>query len=201
MFLPVENVDLLSRYSSGEGEVALDKLGAASWQTRKAGVKKRLRDMAGRLISTARARALSTGAVMISPPGYEEFCARFPFEETEDQAQAMELVAKDLAAGKPMDRLVCGDVGFGKTEIALRAAFIAVMSGSQVAVLAPIAHGFTHFRLDVHPVLVEVGGDGAGAVADAVADPGAMRWVPSGAVADIGLAAPVKRLMEELSRG
>ena len=137
LFLPVENVDLLSRYSSGEGEVTLDKLGAASWQTRKAGVKKRLRDMAGRLISTARARALSTGAVMNSPPGYEEFCARFPFEETEDQAQAMELVAKDLAAGKPMDRLVCGDVGFGKTEIALRAAFIAVMSGSQVAVLAP----------------------------------------------------------------
>ena len=137
LFLPVENADLLSRYSSGEGEVVLDRLGGAAWQSRKAGLKKRLRDMAGRLIATARARALSTSAIMVTPPGYEEFCARFPFEETEDQAQAMELVAKDMAAGKPMDRLVCGDVGFGKTEVALRAAFIAVMSGSQVAVLTP----------------------------------------------------------------
>lgn len=137
LFLPVENADLISRYSSAEGEVVLDRLGGGGWQARKAGLKKRLRNLAGRLIATAKARAMSSGAVMDAPPGYEEFCARFPFEETEDQAQTMDLVARDLMAGRPMDRLVCGDVGFGKTEVALRAAFISVMNGWQVAVLAP----------------------------------------------------------------
>ena len=137
LFLPVENADLLSRYASSEGEVALDRLGSAAWQARKAGVRKRLRDMAGRLIATAKARVLSAGALFPPPPGYEEFCARFPFEETEDQADAVEMVAKDMVAGRPMDRLVCGDVGFGKTEVALRAAFLAAMNGRQVAVLTP----------------------------------------------------------------
>ena len=137
LFLPVENADLLSRYASAAGEVALDRLGGAAWQARKAGLKKRLRDMAARLIATAKARALTSGAIMQLPPGYEEFCARFPFEETEDQAQAMQRVAADMASGRPMDRLVCGDVGFGKTEVALRAAFVAAMNGWQVAVLAP----------------------------------------------------------------
>ena len=137
LFLPVENADLLSRYASDGSAVSLDRLGGSGWQARKAGLRKRLRDMAGRLIATAKARALTAGAVLETPPGYEEFCARFPFEETEDQAQAMEKVAKDMGSGRPMDRLICGDVGFGKTEVALRAAFFAVMNGWQVAVLAP----------------------------------------------------------------
>ncbi|MCX5494083.1 transcription-repair coupling factor [Kaistia dalseonensis] len=138
LYLPVENIELLSRYGSEDAEAVLDKLGGVAWQARKAKLKKRIRDMAGQLIKIAAARAMRHGSVLAPPEGlYDEFAARFPYEETEDQFAAIEAVIADLSAGTPMDRLICGDVGFGKTEVALRAAFVAVMSGKQVAVVVP----------------------------------------------------------------
>ncbi|MBT4769097.1 MAG: transcription-repair coupling factor, partial [Rhodospirillaceae bacterium] len=137
LFVPVENIEILSRYGS-EGAGRLDKLGGASWQARKSRVKKRIKDIADELIKIAAARALREGEEMTPPAGlYEEFCARFPYPETEDQNRAIDDMIADLASGRPMDRLICGDVGFGKTEVAMRAAFIAAMSGIQVAVVTP----------------------------------------------------------------
>jgi transcription-repair coupling factor (superfamily II helicase) len=138
LFLPVENIDLLSRYGGEATEVQLDKLGGGAWQMRKAKLKKRLLDMAGALIRIAAERMTRSAPVLTTQEGlYDEFAARFPYDETEDQETAIESVRSDLGAGRPMDRLVCGDVGFGKTEVALRAAFIAAMNGIQVAVVVP----------------------------------------------------------------
>ncbi|HEV7434485.1 MAG TPA: transcription-repair coupling factor [Pseudorhizobium sp.] len=138
LFLPVENIDLLSRYGSDAAEATLDKLGGGAWQARKAKLKKRLLDMADGLIRVAAGRITRRAPVLAAPDGlYDEFAARFPYDETEDQANAIDSVRDDLSAGKPMDRLVCGDVGFGKTEVALRAAFLAAMNGGQVAVVVP----------------------------------------------------------------
>ena len=138
LFLPVENIELLSRYGSDSAEAPLDRLGGGAWQARKARLKKRLLDMAGQLIRIAAERQMRSAPVMIPQEGvYGEFAARFPYEETDDQQAAIDAVADDLSAGKPMDRLICGDVGFGKTEVALRAAFVAAMEGFQVAVVVP----------------------------------------------------------------
>ncbi len=138
LFLPVENIELLSRYGSEDTEAQLDKLGGGAWQARKARMKKRILEMAGELIKTAAARALRPAPVLLPPEGvYDEFAARFPYDETDDQLNAIAAVMEDFGAGRPMDRLVCGDVGFGKTEVALRAAFMAAMSGRQVAVVVP----------------------------------------------------------------
>ncbi len=138
LYLPVVNIEMLSRYGSEQAGVALDRLGGAGWQARKARLKSRLEDMAEALIKVASARALkSAPKIDADDPLYATFCARFPFEETEDQSRAIEDVMADLAAGRPMDRLICGDVGFGKTEVALRSAFATVMAGGQVAVVTP----------------------------------------------------------------
>ncbi|MBP7252229.1 MAG: transcription-repair coupling factor, partial [Alphaproteobacteria bacterium] len=138
LYVPVENLDVLTRYSADGSGATLDKLGGLGWQTRKAKVKKRLKDMTEALLKIAAERATREGERIEALSGtYDEFCARFPYPETEDQAQAITDVAVDLASGKPMDRLVCGDVGFGKTEVALRAAFLAVQAGLQVAVVVP----------------------------------------------------------------
>jgi transcription-repair coupling factor (superfamily II helicase) len=138
LYLPVENIDLLTRYGSEADGVQLDRLGGAAWQARKARAKERLRDMAEGLIAIAAARELKSTEVIDPPAGvFDEFCARFPYEETEDQLSSIGDVLADLASGKPMDRLICGDVGFGKTEVALRAAFVVSMSGKQVAVVCP----------------------------------------------------------------
>tara|TARA_R110000868_G_scaffold293209_1_gene553697 strand:- start:3578 stop:7069 length:3492 start_codon:yes stop_codon:yes gene_type:complete len=138
LYLPVENIELLSRYGSDEAGAQLDKLGGSGWQARKARLKSRIREMAGELIKIAAARELKSAPVMEPIPGlYDEFCARFPFTETEDQEQAILSVLEDLARGRPMDRLICGDVGFGKTEVALRSAFVAAMAGYQVALIVP----------------------------------------------------------------
>ncbi len=138
LYLPVENIDLLTRYGSEAEGVQLDKLGGAAWQSRKARAKQRLREMAEGLIAIAAAR-LTRSTEEVDPPHglFDEFCARFPYEETDDQLNAISDVLTDLSAGKPMDRLICGDVGFGKTEVALRAAFVVAMSGKQVAVVCP----------------------------------------------------------------
>jgi transcription-repair coupling factor (superfamily II helicase) len=137
LYLPVENIELLSRYGHEEG--LLDRLGGGAWQARKAKLKARIREMADRLIRIAAERALRKGTVLTPPDHHhwEEFCARFPYAETEDQLAAIADVLGDLESGRPMDRLICGDVGFGKTEVALRAAFVTAMSGMQVAVIAP----------------------------------------------------------------
>jgi len=138
LYVPVENLEVLSRYGSSEDGAALDKLGGEGWQRRKSRMKERIREIAGELIKTAAERALR--AADVAEPdhgGYPAFVDRFPYEETEDQDRAIGDVLEDLAAGRPMDRLVVGDVGFGKTEVALRATFVAAMAGLQVAVVCP----------------------------------------------------------------
>jgi len=138
LFVPVENIENLSRYGTEGASAPLDKLGGVAWQSRKSRVKGRVKDMAGELIAVAAERQIREGEIMPPPEGlYEEFVARFPFPETDDQDRAIGDALADLASGKPMDRLICGDVGFGKTEVALRAAFVAVMSGTQVALVVP----------------------------------------------------------------
>jgi len=138
LFLPVENIDLLTRYGTDSDDVQLDRLGGAAWQGRKAKAKARLREMAEGLIALAAKRALRVSDAITPPAGlFDEFCARFPYEETDDQLNAIGDVLEDLGKGTPMDRLICGDVGFGKTEVALRAAFVVAMSGQQVAVVCP----------------------------------------------------------------
>ena len=136
LYLPVENIELLSKYGHEEG--LLDRLGGGAWQAKKAKLKERIREMADRLIRIAAERALRKAPVLEPPTGlWDAFSARFPYEETDDQLSAIEAVIGDLTSGVPMDRLICGDVGFGKTEVAMRAAFVAAMSGVQVAVIAP----------------------------------------------------------------
>ncbi len=138
LYVPVENMEVLSRYGSEDSGAQLDRLGGAGWQARKARVKARIKDIADRLIRIAAEREIRKGEAMRAPDGtYDEFAARFSYPETDDQERAIADVMDDLASGKPMDRLVCGDVGFGKTEVALRAAFVAVMEGRQVAVVVP----------------------------------------------------------------
>ena len=138
LFVPVENIEVLSRYGEDQGTVNLDKLGGAAWQSRKARLKKRIKNMAEELLKVAAARELSHAEAM-TPAGalYDEFCARFGFDETEDQQTAIDDTLNDAASTRPMDRLICGDVGFGKTEVALRAAFMTAMTGAQVAVVVP----------------------------------------------------------------
>ncbi|MCF8467517.1 MAG: transcription-repair coupling factor [Sneathiella sp.] len=138
IYLPVENIEMLSRYGGSDMTAALDKLGGSGWQARKAKLKKRVMEMADQLIRIAAARLLRKATRLAPPEGlYAEFCAEFPFEETEDQLRAIDDTLNDMNSGRPMDRLICGDVGFGKTEVALRAAFTAAMAGQQVAIITP----------------------------------------------------------------
>ncbi|RFP89045.1 transcription-repair coupling factor [Rhodobacteraceae bacterium 63075] len=167
LYLPVENIELLSRYGHEEG--LLDKLGGGAWQAKKAKLKERIREMAERLIRVAAERALRRAPVMeLQDHAWEEFAARFPYQETDDQLGAIEDVLADLGSGQPMDRLICGDVGFGKTEVAMRAAFVAAMQGAQVAVIAPttllarqhyksFAERFRGFPINVRPLSRFVG--------------------------------------------
>ncbi|MDC0394603.1 transcription-repair coupling factor [Alphaproteobacteria bacterium] len=138
LYIPVENIDLLSRYGQQASDAALDRLGGAAWQAKKARIKGKIREMADQLIKIAANRQVSKAERLNVPTGiFDEFCARFPFAETDDQLDAISDVIEDLGSGKPTDRLICGDVGFGKTEVALRAAFVASMSGYQVALVTP----------------------------------------------------------------
>jgi transcription-repair coupling factor (superfamily II helicase) len=138
LYLPVENIDLITRYGGESEDVTLDKLGGAGWQARKARLKARIQAIAHELIAVAAARAVREAPMLTPPDGaFDEFCARFPYTETDDQARAIGDVLTDLARGKPADRLICGDVGFGKTEVAIRAAFVTALEGKQVAVIVP----------------------------------------------------------------
>ncbi len=162
LFVPVENIETLSRYGASDSAVTLDRLGGVQWQARKARMKQRIRELAVQLIRVAAVRTLRPGEALHPPAGlYDEFAARFPFPETADQLRAIEDVLEDLAAGRPMDRLICGDVGFGKTEVALRAAFVTAMSGFQVAVVAPttllVRQHFRTFAERFRGLPVEIG--------------------------------------------
>ncbi|HKX84643.1 MAG TPA: DEAD/DEAH box helicase, partial [Pyrinomonadaceae bacterium] len=139
LFVPVERMDLVSRYSSGEtAEVALDRLGGLGWQKTKAKAKRAMRDMADELLKLYAERKLVQGyAFSPDAPWQHEFEDAFPYDLTTDQATAIEDVKGDMETPRPMDRLIIGDVGYGKTEVAMRAAFKAVMDGKQVAVLTP----------------------------------------------------------------
>ncbi|SFS10670.1 transcription-repair coupling factor [Yoonia litorea] len=162
LYLPVENIELLSKYGHETG--LLDKLGGGAWQAKKAKLKERIRQIAERLIRVAAERELRTAPVLDPPEGlWDQFLARFPYAETDDQLAAIADVLEDLASGRPMDRLICGDVGFGKTEVAIRAAFIAALSGVQVAIIAPttllarqhyqnFAERFRGFPVNVRPL-------------------------------------------------
>ncbi len=138
LFIPVENLEVLTRYGSDEGNAQLDRLGSVAWQNRKARIKERIHEIADDLIKVAANRTIQEGEVLEHSGGvYQEFCARFPYVETDDQEQAIADTINDLKSGRPVDRLICGDVGFGKTEVALRAAFVAAVQGKQVAVVVP----------------------------------------------------------------
>ncbi len=180
LYLPVENIELLSKYGHETG--LLDKLGGGAWQAKKAKLKERIRQIAERLIRVAAERALRTASAMDPPDGlWDQFLARFPYVETDDQLAAIGDVLDDLASGKPMDRLICGDVGFGKTEVAIRAAFIAAMCGVQVAIIAPttllarqhyqnFAERFRGFPINVRPLSRFVGTRDAALTRDGIAD-------------------------------
>lgn len=164
LYIPVDRLDRLQRYAGPDSYTPpLDKLGGASWDAVKARVKKSVREVAEELVSIYAARQVMEGHSFSLPRGmYDEFCAGFEFEETPDQARAIEDVELDLGDAKPMDRLICGDAGFGKTEVALRASFLAAMEGKQVAMLVPTTilaeqHYQTFSRrLKDWPIYVEV---------------------------------------------
>ncbi len=139
LLLPVERLDLVQKYSGVEGvEPVLDRLGGAGWARRKASVRKAMRDMTDQLLKLYARRSLADGfSFSKDSPWQKEFEEAFEYVETPDQAQAIADVKRDMQSAKPMDRLLCGDVGYGKTEVAMRAAFKAVLDGKQVAVLAP----------------------------------------------------------------
>ena len=161
LYVPVENIDVLSRFGSDSERASLDRLGGEAWQRRKSRMKERIREIAGELINTAAIRATRAGEIVEADASYNAFVDRFPYDETDDQDRAIGDVLDDLGSGRPMDRLVCGDVGFGKTEVALRAAFVAAMAGWQVAVIAPTTllarQHFTNFSDRFHGFPIEIG--------------------------------------------
>ena len=180
LYLPVENIELLSRYGHEEG--LLDRLGGGAWQAKKAKLKERIKEIADRLMRVAAERALRHAPVLEAPHSiWEAFAARFPYQETDDQLTAIADVVADLEKGSPMDRLVVGDVGFGKTEVAMRAAFVAALSGMQVAVICPttllarqhyrsFAERFRGFPISVKPLSRFVSTKEANATRAAMAD-------------------------------
>lgn len=163
LYVPVQSLHLVSRYTGAPAETApLHKLGGDQWQKARRKAAQRIRDVAAELLDLYSRRAARQGtSIVAAEADYRAFVSGFPFEETADQAAAIEQVIEDLRSGKPMDRVICGDVGFGKTEVALRAAFIAVQAGKQVAVLVPTTllaqQHFTNFtdRFADWPVRVE----------------------------------------------
>ena len=138
LFIPIQNLELISKYGDPNDKVSLDKLGLSNWQKKKAKIKNKIKDIANDLIKVAAKRELDKGEVMdFNSLEYEKFSSQFEFTETSDQIKTINQISNDLCSGKPMDRLICGDVGFGKTEIAMRAAFICLSSGYQVAMICP----------------------------------------------------------------
>jgi transcription-repair coupling factor (superfamily II helicase) len=164
LYLPVDRINLIQKFIGGdEAKPALDRLGGSSWEKVMAKTRKSVLAMAKDLLAVYAAREVHQGHAFPSPDQlYDEFEASFEFEETPDQERAIQDTLRDMQQSKPMDRLICGDVGFGKTEVAMRAAFLAVMDGKQVAVLAPTTilaqQHFENFRqrFSSYPVRVEI---------------------------------------------
>jgi len=161
LYVPVENIDVLTRYGSDADRTTLDRLGGEAWQRRKSRMKERIREIAHELLKTAALRATRPGRPIPVDSAFPQFVDRFPYEETEDQDRAIDEVIEDLGSGHPMDRLICGDVGFGKTEVALRAAFAAAMAGTQVAIIAPTTllarQHYRNFTERFHGFPVQIG--------------------------------------------
>jgi len=163
LYIPVDRIDQIQRYIGPDGFVPkVDRLGGNSWETLKERVKKSVREMAEELVSIYAAREVMSREAFASPDElYEEFCASFEFEETPDQVKAIEDIHLDMSDGKPMDRLICGDAGFGKTEVAMRASLRAALDGKQVAILVPTTilaeqhHQTFSRRLKSYPIRVE----------------------------------------------
>ena len=164
MYVPVSQIDSIQKYSGGDGALPkVDRLGGKSWAKKKASVKKAVKDMTEELVKLYAAREGHTGhAYSMDTPWQREFEDAFEYDETPDQARAIDDIKRDMESARPMDRLLCGDVGYGKTEVALRAAFKAVMDGKQVAMLAPTTvltqqhyHTFTE-RMADFPVRIEL---------------------------------------------
>ncbi len=182
LFLPVENIELLTRYGAEDNGSQLDRLGGGAWQAKKAKLKERIKEIADRLMRVAAERALRHAPILEAPHSiWEAFAARFPYQETDDQLSAIADVVADLEKGSPMDRLVVGDVGFGKTEVAMRAAFVAALSGMQVAVICPttllarqhyrsFAERFRGFPISIRPLSRFVSTKDANATRAAMAD-------------------------------
>ncbi len=180
LYLPVENIELLSRYGHEEG--LLDRLGGGAWQAKKAKLKERIREIADKLMRIAAERALRHAPILEAPHQmWEAFAARFPYTETEDQLTAIADVVADLEKGSPMDRLIVGDVGFGKTEVAMRAAFVAALAGMQVAVVCPttllarqhyrsFVERFRGFPMNIRPLSRFVSTKDASATRDGLVD-------------------------------
>lgn len=138
LYVPVENVDLLGKYGAGDSEATLDKLGNSAWERKQERVKEKLKDIAYDLVKLSASRLVKKGIkINVESDEYTDFSMKFPYVETDDQLSAIKDIEDDFKAEKVMDRLVCGDVGFGKTEIAMRAAFLVANSGYQVAIIAP----------------------------------------------------------------
>ena len=163
LYVPITSLNLISRYSGVDNKnPPLYGLGKAAWQKAKDKALKRIRDVAAELLEVYAKRSEKVGLVMKVDTEYDQFAAEFPFEETPDQETAIDAVIGDLAKARPMDRLLCGDVGFGKTEVAMRAAFIAVQNGKQVTILVPTTllanQHFTNFqdRFAKWPVNIEM---------------------------------------------
>ena len=138
IFIPVENLELISKYGNENLNVTLDRLGSKNWQLRKAGIKNKIKLIANDLLKIAAERSIKNGIkIQASSDEYTYFASKFEFAETSDQLVAIKDIENDLSSGKCMDRLICGDVGFGKTEVAMRASFIVANSGYQVAFICP----------------------------------------------------------------
>ncbi len=135
LYIPVENLDVIKRY--GSDDAPLDKLGGLSWQRRKAAIKNRIGELAQKLMQLAASRKVKRADPILIGEEYDKFSAAFPYNETDDQNNAIADIKEDLLSGHPMDRLICGDVGFGKTEVAMRGAFMVAKDGKQVAVISP----------------------------------------------------------------
>jgi transcription-repair coupling factor (superfamily II helicase) len=164
LFVPVTSLNLISRYTGADAEQApLHKLGTEQWQKAKQAANKKIQDVAAELLGLYADRAVSKGyAYTVDEAQYVQFAEQFPFEETPDQQQAIAHIRQDLMSDKPMDRVICGDVGFGKTEVAMRAAFLAVQNQRQVVVLVPTTllaqQHFKNFqdRFEKFPITIDV---------------------------------------------
>ena len=138
LYIPVQNINLLSRYDIQTSNIELDKLGSVSWQNRKANINKKIEEIAHKILETAASRKKAKGIVInIKQDEYTAFCKRFPYVETEDQLKSIKDIENDLTEGNVINRLICGDVGFGKTEIAIRATFLLAHNNYQVAIITP----------------------------------------------------------------